>query len=246
MNPECDVIQDLLPLYTDNACSENSRKLIEDHLRECPACGRMLTRLQKTELENQLLDEKQSVIRYALRRFRRRSAAVGSATSGLLLIPILAYLIIRPVSGISLDWISVVLAALCFVAALIIVPLTVREDKLFWTFCAFCAGLMLLLGVICLYEHGNWFPITASAVLFGLSVVALPFLIRAKPVRRLLGNSNRLLVVLGTDAVLFVNLLNMIGSHGKITLGNILFTLVVIVGIAVVAIEIIRNRKPLK
>ena len=35
MKTECDVIRDLLPLYADDACSEGSRRMVEEHLTEC-------------------------------------------------------------------------------------------------------------------------------------------------------------------------------------------------------------------
>lgn len=38
MKNSCDVIQDLLPLYCDGACSGESRHLVEEHLRECGEC----------------------------------------------------------------------------------------------------------------------------------------------------------------------------------------------------------------
>lgn len=34
----CGVIQDLLPLYVDGAAGEESRALVEEHLRSCPVC----------------------------------------------------------------------------------------------------------------------------------------------------------------------------------------------------------------
>ena len=38
MKYPCEIIQDLLPLYLDGVCSEESKKAIEKHLDECPAC----------------------------------------------------------------------------------------------------------------------------------------------------------------------------------------------------------------
>ena len=38
----CGVIQDLLPLYVDGAAGEESRALVEEHLRSCPVCHREL------------------------------------------------------------------------------------------------------------------------------------------------------------------------------------------------------------
>ena len=38
MRLSCDVIQDLLPLYVDRACSEDSTGLVEEHMAECENC----------------------------------------------------------------------------------------------------------------------------------------------------------------------------------------------------------------
>lgn len=38
MKFSCNVVQDLLPLYIDKSCSEESKLLIEEHLAECPKC----------------------------------------------------------------------------------------------------------------------------------------------------------------------------------------------------------------
>lgn len=38
MKYPCEMIQDLLPLHLDGVCSEESKKAIETHLSECPAC----------------------------------------------------------------------------------------------------------------------------------------------------------------------------------------------------------------
>lgn len=38
MKYPCDLIQDLLPLYLDGVCSEESKKAIEKHLSECSDC----------------------------------------------------------------------------------------------------------------------------------------------------------------------------------------------------------------
>ena len=39
----CDVIVDLLPLYKENACSEESRRIVEEHLQECENCRELCT-----------------------------------------------------------------------------------------------------------------------------------------------------------------------------------------------------------
>lgn len=35
---ECNVIRDLLPLYVDACCSEESARIVKEHLEHCPAC----------------------------------------------------------------------------------------------------------------------------------------------------------------------------------------------------------------
>ena len=38
MSWKCDVVTDLAPLYHDGVASKASRKLVKEHLRECPEC----------------------------------------------------------------------------------------------------------------------------------------------------------------------------------------------------------------
>ena len=243
MKTDCEVIRDLLPLYADNACSTKNRTLVEEHLQECPDCRELVSRILKTEIEDTLHSEKESVIEYGVRQFRRRSAIVGSAVSGVFMVPVLVIAIMAFIAGSTMNWVTVVLAAFCVAASLIAVPVLVPEDKAFWTFCAFCASLMILLGVACIYTRGNWFWIASSAVLFGLSVIFLPFLIRAKPVRKLIGKSNRVLIVLGVDCALFFNMLNMVSSGGRFTFNSLFFTIGIIAGVSLVAYELFTKGK---
>ena len=39
---KCEIIRDLIPLYLDKVCSEDSRKLVEDHLSECSECRKYM------------------------------------------------------------------------------------------------------------------------------------------------------------------------------------------------------------
>jgi hypothetical protein len=46
MKTSCKIIEDLLPMYHDGICSEESSDLIEEHLRECPNCSQILASLR--------------------------------------------------------------------------------------------------------------------------------------------------------------------------------------------------------
>jgi hypothetical protein len=237
---ECDVIRDLLPLYADDACSEQSRHIVNEHLLDCADCRDMLQKLKENEIENGLKQEKDSVLQYGIRQFKKRTAAVGSAVSGAFLIPILICLYLF---GSPMGWIDIVLASLCVAASVSVVPIVVHEDKFFWTFCAFTASLMLLLGVVCIHGRGTWFWIASSASLFGLAAVGLPFMVKARPMKKLLGDAKPWVVITAVDIALFINMMNMISARGKITIGTVLFSIGVFAGIGLVIAEIMRRSK---
>ena len=50
MSIDCRIIGDLLPLYADDACSPESRALVEAHLASCPSCREALRRMQSEQL----------------------------------------------------------------------------------------------------------------------------------------------------------------------------------------------------
>ncbi|MBP3719845.1 MAG: zf-HC2 domain-containing protein [Clostridia bacterium] len=213
MKTDCEIIRDLLPLYVDDICSEKSRELVDEHLRECTECGSLLDRLKRTEIENGLKAEKEDAISYGVRKFKQLSARTGITASGLFMIPLLVLLAINLLAGSQLGWFLIMVAALIVAASVIAVPILVPESKLFWTLCAFTASTELLLGVICLVTGGTWFGIAGSAVLFGLAVCFLPWAIRAKPLRKWIGNRSKVLIVICADALLFLNMMTMIMLH---------------------------------
>ena len=51
MKLSCEIIRDLLPLYYDKVCSNDSSSLVEKHLAECPKCMKELEKL-KMDIES--------------------------------------------------------------------------------------------------------------------------------------------------------------------------------------------------
>ena len=47
MKLPCRVIEDLLPLYHDQVCSPESGAMVEEHLKECDRCSKLLSELQE-------------------------------------------------------------------------------------------------------------------------------------------------------------------------------------------------------
>ena len=44
---ECNIIKDLLPLYIDDVLSDDSRELVEKHLKECTKCADELKKMKE-------------------------------------------------------------------------------------------------------------------------------------------------------------------------------------------------------
>ncbi len=243
MNKECEIVRDILPLYLDSVCSPSSREIIDEHLKTCPDCAAYLEDIRASEAESALKSEKSLVIRDQARRFKRRSAATGSVISALFMIPILICLIVNLTSERTLDWFYIVVAAMLVVASLTVVPIMVSENKLFWTLCAFCGSLVILLAVCALYTRGDWFFVAASASIFGLAVIFLPFAIKANPLRPWVEGRNKALLVLAVDFILFGNMMNVISLHQKGLGFTMLISLLVIAALGVLVANVaMKNR----
>ncbi|MGN0448325.1 MAG: zf-HC2 domain-containing protein [Acutalibacteraceae bacterium] len=52
MKYPCEMIQDLLPLYLDGVCSEESKKAVSQHLKECTGCNKLYTAMCDGDKEN--------------------------------------------------------------------------------------------------------------------------------------------------------------------------------------------------
>ena len=181
MKYQCDLVQDLLPLYEDNICSKTSRDIVEEHLQECDVCRKAAEQMKDYTVEDKLTEEKNTVIYEHEKKVRKRTTTIGVATAGILLIPVIVCLICNLVIGHALDWFFIVLTALLLVASLIVVPLLVEKRRFLWTMVCSLVSLILLLMTCCIYTNGNWFWVASTACVFGLSVVFAMFVIRELP-----------------------------------------------------------------
>ena len=212
MKFDCDMISDLLPLYTDDMCSESSRKIVEEHLAECPACKKLFGDMNDVTIDEEIVKEKNEVINSQAKFFKRKSALAGSIVGGIFCIPILVCLIVNLATGAGLTWFFIVLAAMLVAASLIIVPLMVPKNKMFTTMTTFTASVILLLAVCCIYGGGNWFFTAASSALFGLTMLFAPFIAFNKPVKEHLGK-HKGLAIMGAYTVTFILMMLCIGLY---------------------------------
>ena len=89
MKNNCGIIGDLLPLYADAVCSEESASLITEHISHCEKCKQSLTYIQtnaakQSETENKTLSGSEKIIKKVSQTLSKR--AIYSAAGILIII----------------------------------------------------------------------------------------------------------------------------------------------------------------
>ena len=74
----CNVIQDILPLYIDDVVSDDTKELVEEHLQNCEICQRVYHET-KTDLENEANDLKN--FREFLKKKKTKTILLSIATT---------------------------------------------------------------------------------------------------------------------------------------------------------------------
>lgn len=85
MKWNCELIQDLLPLYEEGLCSPASRQAVSEHLCECESCRRLAVPLPLPEPEDSPAADR--AVKKSIRRVRRRW--LTSLIAAVLLFPML-------------------------------------------------------------------------------------------------------------------------------------------------------------
>lgn len=207
MKYDCEVIQDLLPLYKDSACSVASALAVQEHLKECEKCNKLLEQLNDTSVDELILKEKENVIGTQSKYFKRKSVLAGSIVGTIFALPILICLIVNLASGHGLTWFFIVLAAMLIPASLFVVPLMATKNRMFLTMTSFTGSIILLLAVCSIYSRGTWFFVAASAVLFGLTICFAPFIACRRPVNAYLKDRKGLAVMAAYTVTFFLMLI---------------------------------------
>ena len=72
METKCDIIQDLMPLYCDSVCSEDSKQAVETHIQECERCRNALLQMQKESMEQVRAIDEQKVAQTAQKAWTKK------------------------------------------------------------------------------------------------------------------------------------------------------------------------------
>lgn len=90
MKISCNVIRDLLPLYVDDAASEESAHLVQEHLNTCPYCREELRKM-RTPISVPPEEDQELWARFEARRQKeRRKKRTAVICAGAVLAAILA------------------------------------------------------------------------------------------------------------------------------------------------------------
>lgn len=77
----CNIIRDLLPLYIDNVCSEESKTLIEEHISQCPLCEAELLNFQNnTDIKSDIDKDIDKAVKNANKKIKKGKKKVAIKT----------------------------------------------------------------------------------------------------------------------------------------------------------------------
>lgn len=178
-NPnECDIVQDLLPLYYDHACSPASCELVRQHLADCADCEKIYEDLANHTIDNVIETESREILERHAKKERNLAYKAGIVIAALLLVPILITFIVSMAGGSGLGVFSVVTASMMLVAALTVVPLISSQKRLMKCILCGVGALLLILFFVNAMNGGGEFFFWSVPTVFGLSVVFFPLVIR--------------------------------------------------------------------
>ena len=175
---KCEIVQDLLPLYYDDACSAVSRQLVEDHLKTCQKCQRTYEELQDTTIDAMIQKESEGVLERHAKKEKNTAYKAGVVIALLLIIPIVITFLVSVSSSGGLGVFWVLTASMLLAGALTVVPLTSGKNKLLRSILIGIFALLLIMYFVDRMNGGGEFIFWSVPTIFGLSVVFFPIIMR--------------------------------------------------------------------
>ncbi len=164
----CNVIRDLLPLYVDGCCSEDSAELVREHLQHCKLCERMKGEMQASpEGECIRLPRRSPMGRIQLWRASLLQAVLQLVSFGALIV------------AVALEAATAAGSRNGFWAVLLLVPFTaflLAQSNWYFIRCygsrmAFCIGSTLVCLGFSILGYG-WALLHYGTACFGWNMIA--------------------------------------------------------------------------
>lgn len=87
-NSLCDIVSDLLPLYADDSCTEESKQLIEQHIKACPDCADTLKAMKQPVNIEAIPEPELRAVKKATRKLKIRTALILIIAAAVAFMPI--------------------------------------------------------------------------------------------------------------------------------------------------------------
>lgn len=213
---ECDVVQDLLPLYYDDACSLASKKMVEQHLMTCEKCKKTYDALKNTTIDTIMKNESKGILERHAKKERNLAYKAGIVIALVLMVPVVITFIVSMSSGGGLGVFAVLTASMLLVASLTVVPLLSEQKRLTKSILASVIALLLIMFFIDQMNGGGEFILLAIPTIFGLSIVLFPVVIRNITLPPVLSDKKALITLAWDTLWLFLTIFEVCNHSGDI------------------------------
>lgn len=228
---ECDIVQDLLPLYCDGACSDSSKNFVETHIEQCDKCKKVYGLLNDHSVETAIARESASILERHAKREKTAAYKAGIVIAAILLLPIIISFIVTLAGGAKAGTFMVIVASMLLVAALTVVPLMSGENRFAKMIVASVIALLLIIFFVDRLSGGGSFVQIAIPTVFGLSIVFFPFVIRAAKLPPVLSDKKAVITMAWDTVFLYLTIFIVCFPGGNLEglrVGNIVATIFVI------------------
>lgn len=213
---ECDVVQDLLPLYYDDACSPASKKMVEQHLMTCEKCKKTYDALKNTTIDTIMKNESEGILERHAKKERNLAYKAGIVIALVLMIPVVITFIVSMSSGGGLGVFAVLTASMLLVASLTVVPLLSEQKRLTKSILASVIALLLIMFFIDQMNGGGEFILLAIPTILGFSIVLFPVVIRNITLPPVLSDKKALITLAWDTLWLFLTIFEVCNHSGDI------------------------------
>lgn len=213
---ECDVVQDLLPLYYDNACTSASKKMVERHLMTCEKCKKTYEALRNTTIDTVMKDEAEGILERHAKKERNMAYKAGIMIALILMVPVVITFIVSMSSGGGLGVFAVLTASMLLVASLSVVPLLSTQRRMTKSILASVIALLLIFFFVDRMNGGGEFVLWTIPTIFGLSIVFFPLVIRNITLPPILSDKKALITLTWDTLWLFLTIFEVCNHSGDI------------------------------
>lgn len=213
---ECEIVQDLLPLYYDDVCTSESRKMVEQHLSTCGKCKKTYEELQNKTIDSLMKNESAGILERHAKKERNMAYKAGIVIALMLLIPVVITFIVSMSNGDGLGVFSVLTASMMLVASFTVIPLVSKRKRMVRSIVAGVLALLMIFFFVDRMNGGGEFILWSIPTIFGLSIVFFPLVIRNIELPPILSDKKALIMMAWDTLWLFLTIFEVCNYSGNV------------------------------